>query len=149
MKLVFATNNKHKIVEVQSLLKKNVELLSLEDIGCTEELEETGNTLEANARQKTEYVHKKYQVNCFADDTGLEIEALNGRPGVCSARYAGEKKNAMENIEKVLNEMQSISNRKGRFRAIISLFIDSKEYLFEGTVNGIILNEPRKGRVRL
>src|SRR4051812_41899863 len=105
MELVFATNNKHKIEEVQHLLKNIFKLLSLEDINCTEELPETGNTLEANALQKAKYVYEKYKMDCFADDTGLEIEALNGRPGVYSARYAGEERSAEKNIEKVLAEM--------------------------------------------
>ena len=143
MKLVFATNNNHKIVEVQQLLKKKFELSHLNDIGCYDDLAETGNTLEANARQKAEYVHRKYKVDCFADDTGLEIKALNEMPGVYSARYAGEAKNADENIKKVLNEMKNITHRSARFRTVVSLFINGKEYLFEGAVNGIILNETK------
>lgn len=150
MELVFATNNRHKIEEVQHLLKDNFRLLSLQDINCTEELSETGDTLEANALQKARYVHKKFGVNCFADDTGLEIEALNGRPGVYSARYArlnepfgqaGEEKSAEKNIEKVLTEMKGISNKNSCFKTIISLIINNKEYLFEGKVNGLISTE--------
>ena len=143
MKLVFATNNKHKIVEVQELLKKDFRILNLNDIGYNEELEETGNTLEANAKQKAEYIYKKYKVDCFADDTGLEIDALNGLPGVYSARYAGEEKIPEKNIEKVLREMKEIKNRNARFRTVVSLFLSRKEYVFEGIVNGIILKEPK------
>jgi len=138
MEIVFASNNSHKIEEVQYLLKKDFHLLSLKDIGCNEELQETGNTLEANARQKAKYVHDKYKVDCFSDDTGLEIEALNGRPGVFSARYAGEEKSSEKNIEKVLEEMKNIINRNACFIAIISLIIRNKEYLFEGKVYGMI-----------
>ena len=143
MKLVFATNNKHKIEEVQHLLQNDFKLLCLQDIDCNEELPETGNTLEENALQKVKYVHQKYNLNCFADDTGLEIEALNGRPGVYSARYAGEECSAEKNIEKVLSEMQDMKNRNASFKAVIALIITGKEYLFEGKVNGIILREPR------
>ena len=138
MQLVFATNNKHKIEEVQHLLKKNVQLLSLHDISCNEELSETGNTLEENARQKARYVYEKYGKNCFADDTGLEIEALNGRPGVLSARYGGEEKNADKNINKVLSEMKNIKNRNAYFKTFIVLIINRIEYLFEGKINGTI-----------
>jgi len=145
MELVFATNNKHKIEEVQQLLPTGISLLSLQDIGCTEELPETGNTLESNARQKASYVHKKFGVDCFADDTGLEIEALDGRPGVNSARYAGEEKSAKKNIEKVLEELKDIQNRNATFKTTISLIINNKEFLFEGKVKGKISAE-LKGR---
>ncbi len=141
MKLVFATNNKHKIEEVQHLLKGNFKLLSLQDINCNEELDETGNTLEANATQKARYIHEKYKVNCFADDTGLEIDALNGKPGVYSARYAGEERSAEKNIEKVLAEMKGIENRNAKFKTTISLIINNKENLFEGIINGHISTE--------
>lgn len=141
MKLVFATNNKNKLREVQSLLKNNITLLSLSDIGCPDELPETGSTLEANARQKAEYVHKKFQVNCFADDTGLEIEALDGRPGVYSARYAGKEQDANKNIEKVLSEMHNIDLRTAVFRTVICLIINYKYHSFEGIVKGSILRE--------
>src|SRR6267378_2344548 len=110
MDLVFATNNKHKIEEVHHLLQNKFRLLSLGDIKCDEELPETGNTLEKNASQKANYVHKKFKIDCFADDTGLEIEALNGKPGVLSARYSGEEKDPEKNIEKVLLEMKGIKN---------------------------------------
>jgi len=143
MKLVFATNNKHKIEEVQHLLQNDFNLLRLQDINCNEELPETGNTIEENALQKAKYVHQKFNWDCFADDTGLEIEALNGKPGVYSARYAGEECSAEKNIEKVLNEMKNNHNRNASFKAVIALIINSKEYLFEGKVNGIISREPR------
>lgn len=141
MNLVFATNNKHKIEEVQHLLQHKFHLLSLSDIKCNEELPETGKTLEANASQKANYVHKKYEVDCFADDTGLEIEALNGKPGVLSARYAGEEKDSEKNMEKVLHEMKGVKNRNAKFKTIISLIIDKKEYTFEGIINGKIAEE--------
>lgn len=141
MKLVFATNNRHKIEEVQHLLKGDVQLLSLQDINCREELPETGDTLAANAIQKASYVHEKFNADCFADDTGLEIEALNGRPGVYSARYSGEEKSAEKNMKKVLKEMQGIQNRQAYFKTVISLIINNKQYLFEGTVNGNISTE--------
>ena len=143
MQLAFATNNKHKIEEVQQLLKNNLHLLSLQDIGCDEELSETGKTLEENAKQKARYVYKKYKIDCFADDTGLEIEALNGNPGVYSARYAGEGKNTEKNIIKVLEKMKITKNRNAIFKSVISLITNNKEYLFEGVINGIILHEPR------
>ena len=142
MKLTFATNNKHKLEEVQAILGINFELAGLEDIGCTEEVPETGNTLEANAIEKAKYIYNKYHVNCFADDTGLEIEYLNGAPGVYSARYAGEQKNPADNVRKVLSEMQNAKNRKARFRCVIALILDGKEYLFEGIVNGKMLCKP-------
>jgi XTP/dITP diphosphohydrolase len=142
MELVFATNNKNKIEEVAHLLKNNFQLLSLQDIHCIEELPETGNTLEANASQKAKHVHEKFGKNCFADDTGLEIEALNGEPGVFSARYSGEERNAEKNIEKVLTKMKGIKNRNAKFKTIIALLINNnKEYLFEGVINGTIATE--------
>lgn len=143
MELVFATNNKHKIEELQHLLKGTIRLQSLKDIGCEEELEETGDTLAANAGQKAKYVHAKYGVNCFADDTGLEIEALKGAPGVYSAHYAGEERSAEKNMDKVLKEMKGMDNRTAIFKTVISLIINNKEYLFEGIVKGKILTEKR------
>ena len=133
MKLVFATNNKHKQEELQAILGEKFELLSLSDIGCSEEIPEEQPTLEGNARQKAYYVFQKYNYSCFADDTGLEIEALNGEPGVYSARYAGEEKNAEENMNKVLQKMAKINNRKARFRTVISLVIEGVEKQFEGS----------------
>jgi len=142
MELVFATNNKHKIEEVQHLLKK-ILLRSLTDIGCFDDLPETGNTLEENAFQKASYVNNKFKIDCFADDTGLEIKALGGNPGVYSARYAGEEKSAEKNIEKVLSEMKNKMDKSCKFISFISLIINNKNYLFKGEVNGIILNDSR------
>lgn len=139
MKLVFATNNQNKLKEIQNLLGEDFELLSLKDIQCNDEIPEDHDTLEDNASQKAYYVHDKYGVNCFADDTGLEIEALNMEPGVYSARYAGEQKNSEDNMAKVLRNMEGVTNRKARFRTVISLVIDGKEMQFEGIVDGHML----------
>lgn len=143
MNIVFATNNQHKLEEIQKLVSTDFIILKLNDIGCFEELQENQNTLEGNASEKSWYIYNKYQMNCFADDTGLEIEVLNGRPGVFSARYAGLQKSFADNMKKVLKEMQEKSNRKARFRTVISLIINGKEKIFEGIVNGIILQKPR------
>lgn len=143
MQLVFATANKNKVKEIQSLVPNTIQLLSLEDILCREEIPETQATIEGNASQKAFYVFDKYHQNCFADDTGLEIEALNGLPGVLSARYASEQKSAEDNMNKVLAEMNEKINRKARFKTIISLVIDGKEIQFEGIMNGIILHKKR------
>ncbi|MEM8966078.1 MAG: non-canonical purine NTP diphosphatase [Bacteroidota bacterium] len=142
MKLCFATNNAHKITEVQQLLGNAFEIVSLQDIGCTEELPETQETLEGNARQKAEFVYQHYQVDCFADDTGLEIEALHGEPGVYSARYAGSQRSSQANIQKVLNNLEGIENRKAQFRTIISLILEGKFHIFEGAVVGTIAQQP-------
>jgi XTP/dITP diphosphohydrolase len=141
MKLVFATNNLHKLKEVQEMLSNSIEVLSLKDIGCFEDIEETESTLEGNAKLKADYITKKYGFDCFADDTGLEVEALNGDPGVYSARYAGEHGNAEKNMEKLLIELQNKSNRKAKFKTIIALNLRNKQYLFEGICEGKILNE--------
>jgi XTP/dITP diphosphohydrolase len=143
MKLVFATNNKHKLEEVGDIIGNAYELLSLKDIGCFDELPETQNTIEGNALQKAKFVFNKFGVNCFADDTGLEIEALNGEPGVYSARYAGESCNFDDNIDKVLKKMIGVSNRNALFKTVISLIIDGQDHQFTGIVNGIILTERR------
>lgn len=140
MKLVFATNNEHKLHEVQEMLGQRFELMSLADLGCTEEIPETGPTLETNASEKAWYIYDRYGVNCFADDTGLEVDALNGEPGVYSARYAGPQRDAADNIRKLLFEMDKIKNRKARFRTVISLIIDGVETRFEGVVNGTLLD---------
>jgi XTP/dITP diphosphohydrolase len=137
LKLVFATQNRHKLEEVKKLLPASVELLSLADIGCTEELPETGNTLEQNAGQKARYVRDKYGYDCFADDSGLEVEALHGRPGAYSARYAGSGKSS-DNIARVLTEMNREENRKAKFRTVIALQINEALTLFEGEVKGEI-----------
>ena len=140
-KLVFATNNSHKLRELSQIMPPDIELLSLEDIGCADEIPETGPTLEINAAQKSFYIWDKYGLNCFADDTGLEIEALGNEPGVFSARYAGEARDANANIIKVLENLNNNSNRKARFRCVISLVIDGYEIQFEGIVNGAISTE--------
>ena len=141
MKLVFATNNLHKLKEVQEMLSNSIEVLSLKDIGCSEDIEETESTLEGNAKLKADYITKKYGFDCFADDTGLEVQALDGEPGVYSARYAGEHGNAEKNMEKLLIELQNKSSRKAKFRTIIALNLTNKQYLFEGICEGEILNE--------
>jgi XTP/dITP diphosphohydrolase len=141
MKLVFATNNQHKLKEVQEMLSNSIEVLSLKDIGCFEDIEETESTLEGNAKLKADYITKKYGFDCFADDTGLEVEALDGKPGVYSARYAGEHGNAEKNMEKLLFELKNKLSRKAKFRTIIALNITNKQYLFEGICDGEILNE--------
>jgi XTP/dITP diphosphohydrolase len=143
MKLVFATNNPHKLKEIQPLLGDQITLVSLNDIGHTTDLPEEQETLEGNAYQKAKYVYDHYELNCFADDTGLEVEAINGLPGVYSARYAGENKNPQANIDKLLKELNGIENRKARFRTVISLIVDSRERRFEGIVNGKIIEKMR------
>lgn len=143
MKLVFATNNQHKLHEISHLLDGSFELLCLNDINCTDDIPENQDTIEGNASEKAFYIWNKYGLNCFADDTGLEIEALNGAPGVYSARYAGEEKSAEKNIELVLQKLAKIKNRKARFKTVISLVIDGREVQFEGIVNGQILEEKR------
>jgi XTP/dITP diphosphohydrolase len=136
MKLVFATNNKNKIKEIKLLLDNSLEILSLEDIGCLEEIPETADTIEGNAIQKAKYVFDKYGYNCFADDTGLEIDALSGEPGVYSARYAGEQKSAEDNMNKVLDKLKGITNRTAQFKTVIALIIDGETTCFEGIVKG-------------
>ena len=143
MRFVFATNNKHEISEIQHLVKGKFTLLSLQDIDCDEELAETGNTLEKNALQKARYVSQKYKIDCFADDTGLMIDSLEGRPGVLSARYAGEEKNADKNMEKILGEMDGIVNRNASFVTVIALILNGKEHVFEGRVAGTIAPDKR------
>ncbi|BAX80070.1 non-canonical purine NTP diphosphatase [Labilibaculum antarcticum] len=143
MKLVFATNNRNKLKELQNLLGEEIELLCLADINCEDEIPEDYETLEENASQKAQYIFDKFNVNCFADDTGLEIEALNNEPGVYSARYAGEEKDAKANMKKVLENLNGVENRKSRFRTVISLIIDGKENQFEGIVEGNILEKER------
>jgi XTP/dITP diphosphohydrolase len=139
MEICFATNNKKKLEEVKAALEgKNIKILSLEEIGCREELAETGNTLDDNAFQKARYVSDNYQVNCFADDTGLEVEALDGEPGVYSGRYAGEPRSDARNIELLLDKLDGEENRQARFRTVIALILDGKEYKFEGKAEGSI-----------
>ena len=143
MQLVFATRNKNKVNEIRSVLGDDVQLKTLDEIGCFEELEETGATLEENAVQKAQYVHSKYKVNCFADDTGLEVDALDGRPGVRSARYAGNDANAQNNMKLLLKELEDKADRTARFKTVIALFVNGEEFLFEGIVEGQIAEEPR------
>lgn len=143
-KLVFATNNAHKLEEVADILKDKVALVSLNDIDCHTDIPETADTLEGNALLKSSYIHTHYGLDCFGDDTGLEVEALNGAPGVYSARYAeGEGHDAEANMRKLLHEMEGVENRKAQFRTAISLVLDGKEYLFEGVVKGEITKEKR------
>jgi XTP/dITP diphosphohydrolase len=143
MKLVFASHNQNKVNEIKSLLPKSVEVLSLTDIGFVDEIDETGLTLDENSKLKAKAVLKKTGYFCFADDTGLEIEALNYEPGVFSARYAGNQKNDSDNIDKVLLNLKGITNRNARFRTVITLLIGKDEYSFEGKVEGKIIMEKR------
>lgn len=142
MKLVFATNNRHKLQEVSSMLSDRFDLLGLEDIGCREEIEETESTLEGNARLKSDFVSERYRLDCFADDTGLEVEALDGAPGVYSARYAGEDVTYQDNVNKLLSEMKGQTNRKARFRTVISLKLEGNQHFFEGICDGEITERP-------
>lgn len=140
MKLVFASNNANKIKEIQQLIPSSIEVVSLQDIGCTEEIPETAGTIEGNAILKANYVTEKYGFNCFADDSGLEVEALNGAPGVYSARYAGEPKNDDNNMNKLILALKNEPNKKANFKTIICLNIDGKQHLFNGIVNGKIID---------
>lgn len=143
MKLVFATNNRHKLEEVQQITSGITEIVSLADINCQDDIAETADTLEGNALLKARYVKEKFGFDCFADDTGLEVEALDNAPGVYSARYAGPGHDAEANMQKLLQAMKGKVNRKARFRTVIALILDGKEYLFEGVVNGSISEEKR------
>ncbi len=138
MKLVFASNNKNKIAEIQSMLPESIKILSLEDINCLEDIPETADTIEGNAILKADYVTQKYGYNCFADDTGLEVNALNGEPGVYSARYAGEQKNADDNMNKLLKALENNKNRSAQFKTVITLNLEGKQYLFTGIAKGEI-----------
>ncbi|MBP8966485.1 MAG: non-canonical purine NTP diphosphatase [Paludibacteraceae bacterium] len=142
-KLVFATNNLHKLQEVKAILDGKVQIQSLSEIGCLDEIPETADTLEGNALLKAKFVYDRFQLDCFADDTGLEIEALGGEPGVFSARYAGLEHDSYKNRMKVLRLMEQQTNRKAQFRTVIALILQGKEYLFEGKVEGVITREPR------
>jgi XTP/dITP diphosphohydrolase len=141
MKLVFASNNKNKIQEIQALVTNTIQIVSLEDIGCLEDIPETANTIEGNAILKANYVTEKYGYDCFADDTGLEVEVLNGAPGVYSARYAGEQKDANDNMDKLLSELKDKTNRKANFKTVIALNLNGKQHLFTGIINGKIVEE--------
>ncbi|QKG81046.1 non-canonical purine NTP diphosphatase [Tenuifilum thalassicum] len=140
VELVFATNNEHKLKEVQHILGKGIKLMSLSDVGFSAEIPEDYDTLEDNALQKARFVYSKTGKNCFADDTGLEVEALNWEPGVYSARYAGETRNPKDNIKKLLANLKGVSNRRARFRTVIALILNGEEYLFEGVVWGKIID---------
>lgn len=144
-KLVVATNNAHKLEEIADILGNEVELLSLKDIRCFADIPETADTLEGNARQKAQYIHKNYGMDCFADDTGLEVEALDGAPGVFSARYAGNGHDSEANMQKLLKELEGKENRKAQFRTAICLILNGEEHLFEGIVKGEIIKEKRGG----
>lgn len=144
-KLVFATNNAHKLEEIRAILGDRIEILSLNDINCHADIPETADTLQGNAALKAQYIYENYGLDCFADDTGLEVEALNGAPGIYSARYAGgEGHDSEANMKKLLSEMQDKENRNARFRTVICLIEGGKEHFFEGIVNGSIILE-RKG----
>ncbi|MBQ2779194.1 MAG: non-canonical purine NTP diphosphatase [Bacteroidaceae bacterium] len=143
MKLVFATNNKHKLQEVRDIIGSGVEILSLADIDCTDDIPETADTLDGNALIKARYIFDKYGLNCFADDTGLEVEALGGAPGVYSARYAGEGHDSEANMNKLLENLTGENNRSAQFRTVIALIIDGEEKLFNGIVKGEITREKR------
>lgn len=144
MELIFATHNQHKTEEAREIAGAVIQIKNLKDIGCIEEIPETADTLHGNALQKAQYVQEHFHVNCFADDTGLEVEALDGRPGVFSARYAGEHCTYQDNVDKLLREMAGKNNRKACFKTVIALILDNKEYLFEGRVDGVII-ENQKG----
>lgn len=143
MKLVFASNNKYKIQEIKQLIPPNIQIVSLEEIGCTEDIPETADTIEGNAILKANYVTQKYNLPCFADDSGLEVEVLGGAPGVYSARYAGEQKNDEDNIEKLLRELEGVSNRKAQFKTVIALNLNKENILFTGIIKGKIISEKR------
>lgn len=146
MKLVFATNNPHKLAEAREIFSSKVEILSLDDIDCHADIPETEATLEGNSRLKARYVFEHFGVDCFSDDTGLEVAALDGAPGVYSARYAGEPSDPARNRAKLLQELSGVSNRKARFRTVITLIVHGEEHQFEGTVDGVIAEAERGGQ---
>ena len=143
MELVFATNNINKIKEVQKLIPETIKLLSLKDIGCEDDLPETQPNIEGNAKQKADYIKDNYGYDCFADDTGLEVEALDGAPGVYSARYAGPQKDAQDNIDKLLSELHNHQNRNARFKTVIALNMKDQTYTFSGICEGVIIHEKK------
>lgn len=142
-KLVFATNNLHKLTEIKAILGEQIDILSLNDINCHVDIPETTNTLEGNAKMKAEYIYNHYHLDCFADDTGLEVKALNGAPGIYSARYAGEGHDSQANMKKLLENLKGITNREAQFRTAIYLIEGGEEHLFEGLVKGKIIEEKR------
>lgn len=141
MKIVFATNNQHKVEEVKGLLPKEIDILTLREINCEEDIVETALTLQGNAKIKSDFIKQHYGFDCFADDTGLEVEALNGEPGVFSARYAGEKASFEDNMKKLLINMKGESNRNARFRTVVSLYLNNQQHYFEGICEGTIGHE--------
>lgn len=142
MKLIFTSNNKHKIQEIRNLLPNNFTILSLEDINCFEDIPETADTIEGNAILKANYISERYEIPCFADDSGLEVEALHGAPGVHSARYAGSQRSDADNIQKLLTELQSTANRKAQFKTVIALNYKGEQHLFTGIIKGEITHSP-------
>ena len=144
MKLIFATQNKNKAAEIQKLMPEGIEILTLQDIDCQDDIPETAPTLEGNAQLKARWISEKYKVNCFADDTGLEVFALNGAPGVISARFAGEQRSDSDNMQKLLADLSEQSDRSAQFRTAICLILDGEEFLFEGIVTGRI-REDKQG----
>lgn len=142
-KLVFATNNKHKLTEVKAMLEPKFHIVSLDELGCFDDIPETAETLQGNALLKAQYIHEKFGLDCFADDTGLEVEALGGEPGVYSARYAGEDNNAFKNMSKLLQKLGKNTNRSAHFRTVIALIKGGNTHYFEGKVEGKIATEPR------
>ncbi|AXG71731.1 non-canonical purine NTP pyrophosphatase [Kordia sp. SMS9] len=143
MKLVFATNNQNKVKEVQSLLPEIISVLSLKDIGCEEDIPETQPTIEGNAIQKAHYVKEHYGYDCFADDTGLEVTALNGEPGVFSARYAGPQRNADDNMNKLLQNLEDKEDRSAQFKTVVALILNGEQFTFTGICKGTIINDKR------
>ncbi|MBO5346201.1 MAG: non-canonical purine NTP diphosphatase [Paludibacteraceae bacterium] len=141
--IIFVTHNKHKSEEIKNIIGNSFEIKNLSDINITEEIPETGNTLKENALQKAKYLHDKLGYNCFADDTGLEVDSLNGEPGVYSARYAGEPTNSQRNIEKLLHNLKGKENRNAQFRTVIAVILDNKTYFFEGSIAGQIIDTQR------
>lgn len=145
MKFVFATNNRHKLQEVRDIMGSKAKILSMNDIGCNDDIPETADTLEGNALIKARYIYDKYKINCFADDTGLEVEALNGEPGIYSARYAGDSHDSEANMRKLLHNLTGEKNRNAQFRTVIALIINGEEILFNGIVKGTITEEKMGG----
>ena len=143
MKLIFATHNDHKLNEVRSILGKKISISSLKEIGYFESINETGNTLKENSLLKAKFIHEKFNTNCFSEDTGLEVEVIDNKPGVLSARFAGNDRNSEENIEKLLSLLENKKNRNARFRTVVTLVYQNKFYFVEGQVNGVILNKKR------
>lgn len=143
MQLVFATHNPNKLQEVSALLPSSIHLIGLDELGCHDEIDETATTIEGNAQIKSDYVAQRYDINCFSDDTGLEVFALGGAPGLYSARYAGEQKNAQDNMNKLLAELENHTDRSAQFKTVIALNLNGQQHLFTGIVRGTIIDEKR------